>query len=78
MIVQKCLFTLAEGYHKSYKFRVTSTSGGLEKRLKNAKLMIVAFEAERYHISDAAEKIFDGFSLMRSLFHNEANLCGHR
>ena len=71
--VQKCLFTLAEGYHKSYKLRVSPTSGGLEKRMKNAKLMIVAFEADRYQIRDAAEKNFNGFSPMRSLFYNEAN-----
>ena len=52
---------------------MSPTSGGLEKRIKNAKLMIVAFEADRYQIRDDAEKMFNGFAPMRSLFHNEAN-----
>ena len=64
---------MAEGYHKSYKLRVSLTSGGLEERMKNAKLMIIAFEADRYQIRNVAEKIFNGFSPMRSLFHNQAN-----
>ena len=66
--VQKCLLNLAEGYHKSYKLRVSLTNGGLEKRMKNAKLVIVAFEADEYQIRDVAEKIFNRFLPMRSLF----------
>ena len=71
--VQKCLFQLAEGYHNSYKLRVSATSGGLEKRIRNGKLMIAEFEADRHKIRAAAEKKFNGFSSIRSLFYNEAN-----
>ena len=71
--VQKCLFQLTEGYHNSYKLRVSATSGGLEKRIRNGKVMIAEFEADRHKIRAAAEKKFNGFQSIRSLFYNEAN-----